>query len=108
MAKKEIKEYSWEEISKHNTESSCWIVVYNKVFDVTPFLDKHPGGGKIIVKTAGKDATEAYERAFHSPKARGMLKGYLIGKLSSKNHTGLTVMQGLGQGSRRTGYPSLQ
>ena len=40
MAKREIKEYSWEEISKHNTESSCWIVLHNRVFDVTPFLHK--------------------------------------------------------------------
>ena len=87
---------------------------------------QHPGGGKVVVKTAGeckslglflqcnvsmalgKDATEAYERAFHSPKARRMLKDYLIGKLPPRNHTGLTVMQGFGQGNRRTGYPSLQ
>lgn len=37
---KGLKEYSWEEISTHNTESSCWIVLHNKVFDVTPFLGK--------------------------------------------------------------------
>ena len=54
----------------------------------------------------GKDATEGFERARHSPKARGMLKDYLIGKLSPTSNTSLMV--GYGQGNRRTGYPSLQ
>lgn len=56
----------------------------------------------------GKDATEAFERVFHSPKARGMLKDYLIGTPPAGSQTGLMVMQGFGQGQRRTGYPSLQ
>lgn len=58
----------------------------------------------------GKDSTEAFERVFHSPKARGMLKNYLIGTIaaSSRSAAGLMVTQGLGQGNRRTGYPSLQ
>ena len=38
--------YSCNEISKHNKESSCWIIIDNKVYDVTQFLDKHPGGAK--------------------------------------------------------------
>jgi len=40
MARKELKEYTWTEISTHNTESSCWIVLHNKVFDITSFLTK--------------------------------------------------------------------
>lgn len=56
----------------------------------------------------GKDATEGFERTFHSPKARRMLKDYLIGTLPASSNTGLMLMPGLGQGKRRTGYPSLQ
>lgn len=48
-------------MAKHNTPESCWVVLYGKVYDVTEFLPSHPGGKKIILKLAGKDATEEYD-----------------------------------------------
>ncbi|KAI0042574.1 glyoxylate dehydrogenase [Auriscalpium vulgare] len=59
---------SGEEVEQHASRDSCWIIVHGKVFDVTDFLDEHPGGSKIILKYAGKDATEAYE-PIHPPDA---------------------------------------
>ncbi|KAG9038297.1 hypothetical protein FRB95_002258 [Tulasnella sp. JGI-2019a] len=59
---------SSEEVSKHNTRESCWIIVHGNVYDVTEFLDDHPGGSKIILKYGGKDATEEYE-PIHPPDA---------------------------------------
>ena len=35
-----------EEISKHNTQDDCWVVVDGKVWDVTDFAPEHPGGGE--------------------------------------------------------------
>ncbi|KAL4809047.1 FMN-dependent dehydrogenase-domain-containing protein [Aspergillus unguis] len=64
---------STEEISNHNTPDSCWIVVDNQVWDVTDFLEKHPGGSTIILKYAGRDATKAYSEV-HTP---GLLKAEL-------------------------------
>ncbi|KAG9206865.1 hypothetical protein B5807_00434 [Epicoccum nigrum] len=55
-----------EEVSKNNSRESCWVIVHGRAFDVTAFLDEHPGGSKIILKYAGKDATEAYE-PIHPP-----------------------------------------
>ncbi|KAG6920221.1 hypothetical protein DXG01_004990 [Tephrocybe rancida] len=55
-------------VAQHANRKSCWIVVHDKVYDVTDFLDEHPGGSKIILKYAGKDATEAYE-PIHPPDA---------------------------------------
>ncbi|KIM40332.1 hypothetical protein M413DRAFT_28816 [Hebeloma cylindrosporum] len=55
-------------VAKHDNRNSCWIIVHGKVYDVTDFLDEHPGGSKIILKYAGKDATEAYE-PIHPPDA---------------------------------------
>ncbi|KAL1955642.1 hypothetical protein VTO42DRAFT_8375 [Malbranchea cinnamomea] len=49
------------EVAKHNTSQSCWVVLYGKVYDVTDFLPNHPGGANIILKLAGKDATEEYD-----------------------------------------------
>ncbi|KAH9855954.1 glyoxylate dehydrogenase [Lenzites betulinus] len=56
------------EVAAHASRESCWIIVHGKVYDVTDFLDEHPGGSKIILKYAGKDATEAYE-PIHPPDA---------------------------------------
>ncbi|KAG6902769.1 hypothetical protein C0995_011917 [Termitomyces sp. Mi166 len=55
-------------VAQHASRGSCWIIVHSKVYDVTEFLDEHPGGSKIILKYAGKDATEAYE-PIHPPDA---------------------------------------
>ncbi|KAJ5105194.1 hypothetical protein NUU61_002541 [Penicillium alfredii] len=54
------------EVAKHNTRDSCWVILYGKVYDVTGFLSSHPGGAKIILKLAGKDATEEYD-PIHPP-----------------------------------------
>lgn len=55
-----------DEIQKHNSKDSCWVIVHGKAYDVTEFLPEHPGGQNIILKYAGKDATEAYE-PIHPP-----------------------------------------
>ncbi|KAI9683878.1 MAG: hypothetical protein M1829_004212 [Trizodia sp. TS-e1964] len=54
------------EISNHSSSESCWVIVHGKAFDVTEFLPEHPGGSNIILKYAGKDATEAFE-PIHPP-----------------------------------------
>lgn len=62
------KVYSGKEVAEHNTRESCWIIVHGKVYDVTEFLPDHPGGAKIILKYAGKDATAEYD-PIHPPDA---------------------------------------
>ncbi|KAK7465686.1 hypothetical protein VKT23_005658 [Stygiomarasmius scandens] len=53
--------WTLEEVAKHNTASSCWVIIKNQVYDVSEFLSEHPGGTSIILKYAGRDATLAYE-----------------------------------------------
>merc|ERR1712113_406996 len=59
------KQYSLEEVESHNIgrgpDKSVWMVIHDKVYDVTKFLDEHPGGEEILIESAGKDATEAFE-----------------------------------------------
>jgi L-lactate dehydrogenase (cytochrome) len=49
-----------EEVAKHNTREDCWCVINGQVFDLTGFLDEHPGGAGIIMKYAGKDGSKAF------------------------------------------------
>jgi len=80
-----LKEYTEEEIAKHNTVQDCWLIIGEdgdkKVYDVTKYLDDHPGGPEIILDLAGQDANEDFEDIGHSTDARKVMEQYLIGKL---------------------------
>ncbi|KAJ7068640.1 FMN-dependent dehydrogenase-domain-containing protein [Mycena amicta] len=71
---------SGKTVAQHNSRQSCWIIVHGKVYDVTEFLDEHPGGSKIILKYAGKDATQEYD-PIHPPDA-------ITTNLPSEKHLG--------------------
>ncbi len=53
--------YSFTDVSTHSDDSSCWTVVRGNVYDLTPFIQKHPGGAKNIMKICGIDGTELFE-----------------------------------------------
>jgi len=55
------KTYSVDEVKKHTKDSDCWVVLHNEVYDVTKFLNDHPGGKKAIMLYAGKDATTEFD-----------------------------------------------
>ncbi|OBT52506.1 L-lactate dehydrogenase [Pseudogymnoascus sp. 24MN13] len=57
---------SGEEVAKHNSKESLWVIIHGKAYDVTEFAPEHPGGMSIILKWAGKDATDTYE-PIHPP-----------------------------------------
>jgi len=50
------------EVQKHTSNSDLWLLIDGKVYDVTAFLDIHPGGGQLIVDASGRDATSIFER----------------------------------------------
>ncbi|RMZ87788.1 hypothetical protein DV736_g4983, partial [Chaetothyriales sp. CBS 134916] len=50
-----------EEIARHTSLSSCWIIIKGQVYDITDYLPRHPGGEQILLRYAGKDATALYE-----------------------------------------------
>eukprot|EP01083_Nonionella_stella_P021747 60233_1 len=76
-----LTEYDWDEIRKHNQEEDLWVVIYNRIYNVTEFQIDHPGGPDVLQDIAAQDATEEFENILHTPKARKMAKKYLIGKV---------------------------
>src|SRR5687768_8657891 len=51
--------YTLTDVSKHATETDCWMAIENKVYDFTNFIPDHPGG-KLIISACGKEATKLF------------------------------------------------
>merc|ERR1711862_322683 len=57
---------SMDEIAKHTSKTDCWVVLHNRVLNVTNFLKDHPGGELAILTFAGKDASSEFDM-IHPP-----------------------------------------
>jgi|TARA_B110000444_G_C18777050_1_gene565505 cytochrome b involved in lipid metabolism len=72
-----------EEVEKHNTINDCWIVSHGKVYDVSSFINKHPGGKFVIKSHAGTEVSKHYN--YHSKNAHKIWEKYLIGEIITKS-----------------------
>lgn len=81
--------YSRRDVAAHNTKTDCWIIINNKVCDVSGFIHEHPGGPRPLTKRAGEDGTEGFERIGHSAHALEWLAQLCIGELASEQNVDL-------------------
>lgn len=83
------KEIAFDEVVKHANQNDCWMVIDGKVYDITQFIPRHPGG-RVIIEGCGRDATELFNThgipggQMHSALAKRILASYQIGVLSNK------------------------
>ncbi|OOF98946.1 hypothetical protein ASPCADRAFT_394285 [Aspergillus carbonarius ITEM 5010] len=77
----DAKELTLQEVSTHNTKKDLYMVIHDKVYDVSSFVDEHPGGEEVLLDVAGQDGTEAFEDVGHSDEAREILDGLLVGNV---------------------------
>ncbi|DAZ95884.1 TPA: hypothetical protein N0F65_009086 [Lagenidium giganteum] len=75
-------EFTWQEVAKHNTAESAWVIIRDVVYDVTEWADKHPGGNELILLHAGRECSDTFD-SYHpfSNRAEKILGKYKIGKL---------------------------
>ncbi|OIT32165.1 PREDICTED: cytochrome b5, seed isoform isoform X2 [Nicotiana attenuata] len=77
------KVFTLAEVSNHNNAKDCWLIISGKVYNVTKFLEDHPGGDDVLLSSTGKDATDDFEDVGHSSSARAMLDEYYAGDIDS-------------------------
>ncbi|RAL16282.1 cytochrome b5-like heme/steroid binding domain-containing protein [Aspergillus homomorphus CBS 101889] len=90
----ETKEFTLAEVTGHNTKKDLYMVIHDKVYDCSSFVDEHPptppptnppqtnsGGEEVLLDVAGQDGTEAFEDVGHSDEAREILDGLFVGNV---------------------------
>jgi len=87
----DLKQLTLEEVAEHNTRKSTWLIIHDKVYDVTKFLEEHPGGEEVLIEQGGHDCTEAFEDVGHSTDAKDLMAEYLIGEIVQHQRSKHTV-----------------
>jgi cytochrome b involved in lipid metabolism len=74
------------EVAKHNSASDCWIIIQGSIYNVTQYLNIHPGGSDRIAPFCGQDATSAFVtqggKGSHSSQASLDLSKLKLGQLN--------------------------
>ena len=72
--------FTTAQVAEHNTATDCWIVLKGKVYDVTPYVDEHPGGSAIL-RNAGRDSTKGFFGPQHPVRVFDLIDDFCIGLL---------------------------
>jgi len=75
------RKITYSEVAAHTGRHDLWVVIHDKVLDLSKFVDEHPGGEEVLVDQGGKDATEPFEDVSHSEEARRLVETLVIGVL---------------------------
>ncbi|NXH21687.1 NB5R4 reductase, partial [Bucco capensis] len=73
-----------DELAKHNKKEDCWICIRGFVYNVTPYMEYHPGGEDELMKAAGTDGTDLFDQVHRWVNYESMLKECLVGRMAVK------------------------
>uniref|UniRef100_A0A8D2LZP5 Cytochrome b5 reductase 4 n=1 Tax=Varanus komodoensis TaxID=61221 RepID=A0A8D2LZP5_VARKO len=79
-----LVEVTEEELAKHNTKDDCWICIRGLVYNVTPYMEYHPGGEDELMKAAGADGTDLFDQVHRWVNYESMLKECMVGRMALK------------------------
>ncbi|XP_076057085.1 cytochrome b5 reductase 4 isoform X2 [Oratosquilla oratoria] len=76
-----LLEVTLTDLAKHNTRKDAWIALKGKVYNVTPYMEFHPGGEDELMRGAGADATDLFNEVHKWVNFESMLQKCLVGRL---------------------------
>lgn len=88
MPSRTLPTFTRAQVEKHDSSTSCYVTIGDKVYDVTDFVDDHPGGGDLILEYAGRDIEEILKDGAsheHSEAAYEVLDESLVGFIGESN-----------------------
>ncbi|KAF6113353.1 cytochrome b5 reductase 4 [Phyllostomus discolor] len=77
-------EVTEEELKKHNTKDDCWICIRGLVYNVSPYMEYHPGGEDELMRAAGSDGTDLFDQVHRWVNYESMLRECLVGRMAVK------------------------
>ncbi|KAF9349415.1 hypothetical protein BGX34_001812 [Mortierella sp. NVP85] len=96
-----------DEVAKHTGPSDAWVIVHEKVYDCSAFLDEHPGGAASILSAAGTDVTKVFKE-IHSIMTHEIFGNYLLGEIDDLICEGTGMAMGRGNDGRTFLSPQWQ
>jgi cytochrome b involved in lipid metabolism len=69
-------------VGRHNSNQDCWLIIHGNIYNVTTFINVHPGGVRAIANFCGNDATAAFDGLPHSAFANNLLKNFAIARVN--------------------------
>lgn len=79
--------YTAAQVALHNSTNDCWMIIGKEVYNLTSFMDQHPGGAQAMLKYCGKDGTRGFatmdQGQAHSSSANQLKEDYKIGMLAN-------------------------
>jgi cytochrome b involved in lipid metabolism len=86
---KQVQEYSFSDVYKHNLKNDLWIIINGKVYDVTKWIRKHPGGDILLLGIAGQDASMPFVSYHDQKKIDLLIRRFEIGSVKNYKSTKL-------------------
>jgi predicted heme/steroid binding protein len=87
------KTFTRAEVAEHKTEDSVWFTIDSVVYDVSEFLDAHPGGEAVLRQVAGTDATSAFYN-LHRHEVLVKYKDLAIGTVQGEKQSVVSTKPG--------------
>uniref|UniRef100_A0A8C8SJ98 Cytochrome b5 reductase 4 n=1 Tax=Pelusios castaneus TaxID=367368 RepID=A0A8C8SJ98_9SAUR len=77
-------EVTEDELAKHSKKEDCWICIRGLVYNITPYMEYHPGGEDELMRAAGRDGTDLFDQVHRWVNYESMLKECLVGRMAFK------------------------
>eukprot|EP01018_Ginkgo_biloba_P002266 Gb_33282 [translate_table: standard] len=81
----EVKVFTMNQVSLHKRREDCWFVIGGKVYDVTKFLEEHPGGEEVLIEVSGEILSYFFQFVVKFPSLRDFIcKGYSLARVMKR------------------------
>lgn len=87
------RKFLTSEVARHRHETSAFTIYKGNVYDLTNYLQLHPGGARLLLDFAGRDMTESFDKVhgFGTLTEQSILESYRIGKLDAFEEASETI-----------------